>query len=334
MTSAGPVAAPVVGDCITQNPPATCALAIDIGGTKSVFALASSNGDILKQFRVETPLPKTAPADALVWFTEQIRLAQLAFGATKIQSCVVVRPGIVDDDSAVSLSPNTPALNDRAIATAVHSVLGKLPVSFENDVRAAAYAEVHLGHLRDADPGLYVNLGTGIAAVLTVGGVIVRGAHNMAGEIGYVSPHAGMLFSPDISQDLAPLEQLIGGPALTRYAQREFGRDAQARELFLANTPRAKALVYEMAIVLGNTLGNLCTLVDPRRIVFGGGMIGSFETWSPIVETYLQNSLPAAPELMVSAHHCDGSIVGAALLCPITDPNRTSQNHAKYQEES
>lgn len=314
MTHAGFVAATRGGDSSTQESPPCHALAIDIGGTKTLFALVSDTGEILEQFRVETPLAGTDAELASEWLADQVGFAERAFAPAILDHCVIVRPGSVADASIVAMSPNTPALNDHTMAATLRSVLGRVPVWFENDVRAAAYAELRLGALKDADPGLYVNLGTGIAAALVVAGRIVQGAHNLAGEIGYMSPQASVLHSPDAARDVAPLEQLIGGTALDRRAGHLLGNGSNARDLFISEMPTARAVSYEMAVVLASALGNLCTLVDPRRIVFGGGMVGSFDTWGPMVDGYLRSSLPVAPELAVSAHLQDGSIRGAALL--------------------
>ena len=57
-----------------------------------------------------------------------------------------------------------------------------------NDVKAATMAEMTWGALRGISHGLYLNLGTGIAAGIVVGGEIVEGAYGAAGEIGYILP--------------------------------------------------------------------------------------------------------------------------------------------------
>jgi glucokinase len=58
-------------------------------------------------------------------------------------------------------------------------------VRIANDVQAAGLAEARWGALQDADPAIYLNLGTGLAAAILVGGRRLGGAHGAAGEIGY-----------------------------------------------------------------------------------------------------------------------------------------------------
>ena len=74
--------------------------------------------------------------------------------------------------------------------------------------------------------GVYMNLGTGIAAGIVVGGEILQGAHGAAGEIGY------LLTGPEVlsrrqhevptGEDIpAPLEELVGGRAVPERTRTE-----------------------------------------------------------------------------------------------------------------
>ena len=291
---------------------APSALAIDIGGTKTAFAWVGVDGSIIDSFRVPTPTPDTARDTAL----EELRghVQRVRGWHTRFGTCIVVRPGLMSYD-VVELSPNTPAWEDAALAQLVRGELGDVHVRFENDVRAATYGEMVAGRLRDVDPGLYVNLGTGVAAALVVNGRIVQGAHGAAGEIGYMkpSPVADVVRDDDASP--APLEELLGGAALGRRASRMLGRAVTPRELFAARDPVAVAFAGETAALISTMLGNLCTLLDPQRIVFGGGLARSFDRWAPVVRSHMAASFPYIPELAVSQHVADGSLFGAAMLC-------------------
>ena len=295
-----------------RRPPG-CALAIDIGGTKTAFAWVGAEGDIIDSFRAATPTPGTPREAALEQLREHVR--RLRMWRTHFEVCVVVRPGLLVGADVVELSPNTPAWEDMALAGLLRDELGELRIRFENDVRAAAHGELVAGGLRGIDPGLYVNLGTGVAAALVVEGHILVGAHRAAGEIGYMRPIPVLEAGRSGEEFPAPLEELLGGPALARRASRLVGRAMTPQELFEVSDPLARAVVGEMALFLATMLGNLCTLVDPQRIVFGGGLAGSFERWAPIVEAHMSAGFPYVPELAVSRHITDGSLFGAAMLC-------------------
>ena len=120
----------------------------------------------------------------------------------------------------------------------------------------------------------------------------------------------------------APLEELLGGPALGRRASKMLGRAVSPRELFAARDPVSVAFVGETAALISTMLGNLCTLLDPQRIVFGGGLARSFDRWAPVVRSHMAASFPYVPELVVSQHVADGSLFGAAMLCSADLPQR------------
>lgn len=298
---------------------APSALAIDIGGTKTAFAWVGVDGNIVDSFRVPTPAPETARDVALRELRGHLQRARE--WRTRFGTCIVVRPGLMSHD-VVELSPNTPAWEDAALAQLVCGELGDVHVRFENDMRAATYGEMVAGRLRGVDPGLYVNLGTGVAAALVVNGRIVEGAHGAAGEIGYMkpSPVTEVVRGGDVSP--APLEELLGGAALGKRASKMLGRAVSPRELFAAREPVALAFAGETATLISTMLGNLCTLLDPQRIVFGGGLARSFDRWAPVVRAHMAANFPYAPELVVSQHVVDGSLIGAAMLCRADLPQR------------
>src|SRR5439155_17730159 len=83
------------------------------------------------------------------------------------------------------------------------------------DVKAAAQAEVEHGALRDCSPGIYVNLGTGLAVAIVVDGVVLAGRHGAAGEIGYNLRGPG--------SDSSVLEDAVSGKALRAMARTLLG---------------------------------------------------------------------------------------------------------------
>src|SRR5207237_817236 len=61
-----------------------------------------------------------------------------------------------------------------------------LPVRVENDATSAAWAERQVGAARGLDDVVLVTLGTGIGGGVVAGGVLQRGAHGFAGEVGHM----------------------------------------------------------------------------------------------------------------------------------------------------
>jgi glucokinase len=141
-------------------------------------------------------------------------------------------------------------------------------VVLQSDIRAAALAEARLGAGRSAGSFGYLTVGTGIGLVFVQDGVPWPGARGSAGTLGY-SP----LLAPGGTSYL--VEPLASGAGLVaRYRDR--GGAADGAEDVLRAAARGDAgaedVVREGAMVLGSCVGNAVDLLDPERIVLGGGL--------------------------------------------------------------
>ena len=80
--------------------------------------------------------------------------------------------GIPSEDG-VALAPAIDGWEDIAMGRELREAFAGTPVTMATDVKAAALAEARWGALAGVDPGVYLNLGTGLAAAIVTGG---RGA--------------------------------------------------------------------------------------------------------------------------------------------------------------
>ncbi|MFE0463428.1 ROK family protein, partial [Kitasatospora sp. NPDC058965] len=172
--------------------------------------------------------------------------------------------------------------------------------------------ELRRGALRDADPGLYVNLGTGVAAAVTVGGRVLAGAHHAAGEIGYLNPGGAPVDA--VARGHAPFEELVGGRALAEQAAELLGGPVGAAALFRSPEPAARRLADRTLDVLATALANLCTLLDPSRIVVGAGLMAAAEVILPELERRIAGATPFPPDLRVAHFRQDAALHGAIAL--------------------
>ena len=92
--------------------------------------------------------------------------------------------GIPFDDH-VDLAPNVGGWGDLPLGHELKAAFPGAAVRMATDAKAAALAEARWGALAGADPGIYLNLGTGLAVSIVVGGQVLQGRHGAAGEIGY-----------------------------------------------------------------------------------------------------------------------------------------------------
>ncbi len=172
----------------------------------------------------------------------------------------------------VELAPAIPGWEHVGLAHAVTAAFG-VPVRVVTDVKAAATAEARWGALAGSDPAIYLNLGTGLAAAILVGGRVLDGAHGASGEIGY-----NVVAPGDAARGIAArpmLEHTVSGMALAAHGSRALGRTVTAEQVFEAANSDLEldAMVGTLVEELSSHLVNLVIAVDPDRVAVGGGMV-------------------------------------------------------------
>jgi glucokinase len=285
-------------------------LAVDFGGTKASVAAVDAAGRTLAAERLAIH-PERGAEQALARTLDTARALVARAGADRLGAAGVASPGIVRPDG-VLLAPNVPGWSRLRLQERFESSFG-VPALCATDVKAATLAEARWGRLRGTHTGMHLNLGTGIAVGVLVGGSVLTGAHGAAGEIGYnvvgqddtLGPHDGR----------APLEERVSGGGIGRRG-RAFGGDGDAASVFaLAETDAAmRAFLDETLGELAVHVANTAILVDPERITVGGGLAESADVVLPALARVLDRAVPFPPELVLARFAQDGALVGAAAL--------------------
>lgn len=237
---------------------------LDIGGS-SVKGVAGSGDD---SSRVWCKQRMARPADDVVaGLAEAAR--SVAAGATILDVGVTV-PGIVED-GVVRACTNVPQLVGINLSEELSAVLG-VPVSVVNDGTAAALAEAKQGAGRGVDDVFVAVLGTGVAGAHVVNGLMQGGAHGQAGELGHLRVPESV--EPCSCGSIGCLETVIGAPALQRSwaLNGGVGGIEGLHEAWMREHAWARAVVENAAQALASGLLTLSALVDPQRVVIGGGV--------------------------------------------------------------
>jgi glucokinase len=284
-------------------------LGVDIGGTKIALATAGRRGGILRTARLDTRAQEGAGQAV----DRALRAAAALREATpgRLLGVGVAAPGVVHEDH-IAYAPNVPGLADLALRARVAQALGPAPVTVDNDVKAAGLAEARWGALRGADPGLYLNLGTGLAVALVAGGRVLRGAHGAAGEIGYLL--RDRRDRQGAASGRAPLEEHFSGLGLSRRAGEVLGGTWSAEELFAATGPGARALLDEALDTLAVQVANVATTFDPAVVAVGGGMTAVRDRVLPALARRLTEAVPYPPALVTARYAADAALRGALAL--------------------
>jgi glucokinase len=153
------------------------------------------------------------------------------------------------------------------VAAPVSAALG-LPVALINDARAFGLAELRLGAGRGASSLVGLTLGTGVGGVIAIDGKVVFGHDGTAGEIGHQT------IDPD-----GPSCNCGNHGCLEAFARAD--RLAEACGTTTAEEAVDRAGAGDAAAIeglrrvggyLGIGIANLITLVNPDRVVIGGGI--------------------------------------------------------------
>ncbi|HXR40976.1 MAG TPA: ROK family protein, partial [Acidothermaceae bacterium] len=217
-------------------------------------------------------------------------------------------------DDRVELAPTIPGWDTLPFGNELKAAFPEATIQLATDVKAAAQAELRWGALAECDPGLYLNLGTGLATAIVAAGKVITGAHRAAGEIGYnvrEVADVGVALSERVT-----LEDVVSGKALSAAASAELRRRLTTAELFaLADRePGAARLVDEFVRELAMHVVNLAVAIDPVRIVVGGGMVRSWARLAPGLRRALEAAVPFPPELTTAEFPFDAPLIGALAL--------------------
>jgi len=345
-------------------------LGFDFGGTKIAIAVCDLMGNRLASATISTGAAVAGPArggepaavqpasehGARAIFDRGIRAARelLATAAPRSELAAVGAAtfGIPFEDR-VELAPAIDGWESLGLGRELRAAFGGAEVRLATDAKAAATAEARWGALNGCDPGVYLNLGTGLAAAIVVSGKVVSGGNGAAGEIGYnlrAVSDAGRPLGQRVT-----LEDMVSGQALALRAAGHrpgapgpgggggsgwpadpAGRPMTAAGVFEAGPgdPELDELITSFAAELAFHLVNLAICINPVRIAVGGGMVRSWERLRPQLEQALSAGVPFPPELVVAQFPYDAPLLGAVALAVDAARGRERQDREKQDAGS
>jgi glucokinase len=288
-------------------------LGLDFGGTKIAGAVCDMTG-----FRLGSMTIDTRASDGGQTSLERGLLAARSLLDTSAPGRPLAAVGActigIPSENGISLAPTIPGWGTLVLDRELRRVFESAEIRLATDVKAAAQAEAEWGALVGCDPGIYLNLGTGLAVAIVANGAVVTGSHGAAGEIGYNLRHLTDVGQP--LDDRLPLEGAVSGMALTRAALDVFPTADSAAAVFerSAHNPRVAQLVTDFIAELSYHLVNLAIAVDPARIVVGGGMVRSWDQLYGGLREALDAAVPFPPDLVRADFPFDAPLMGALAL--------------------
>jgi len=306
-------------------------IGIDLGGTNlraGTFAPGSASPTEHLKEEVGEPRDPATLVERIAGIAERLAGGEPATVGIGIAAMLRDRRGTV---------ANSPHLRwrDVAFGPLLAARLGaRFQVGIYNDVNAIVWGEAVAGAARGCRDVLGVYVGTGIGGGVISGGQLVEGATNCAGEIGHVKVRWDDDAAPCACGQRGCVEAYVGGTYVLERIRRELaGGKKKSSAIALAGgiehvTPGdvdeaaaggddwALGLWSELAPLLAVALGNAIAVLNPERLILGGGLLGRTPTLYAQVTTALLLAAPVASTeslTIVAAELADDAgLVGAA----------------------
>ncbi|QFK71955.1 ROK family glucokinase [Pradoshia sp. D12] len=260
-------------------------IGIDIGGTSVKFGIINLNGEILSKWEIETN-----KQDQGKYIIDEIWTSILhKVTADELEQSIlgigIGVPGLVDERQGKVLEAVNIGWKNYELKKHFEEKTS-LPIFVENDANNAVLGECW----RDAekhDDIILVTFGTGIGCGIIVDGKVLHGHKGLAGEIGHfvVNPNG----HPCKCGRRGCLETIASATGIVREAMKVVDQEPTSRmamlymednhltakDIFqLAQEGDAHCLkiIHQMNDNLGLVLANVATVVNPAKILIGGGL--------------------------------------------------------------
>lgn len=259
---------------------------VDLGGTTVKIGLFREDA-LIEKFEIPTRVDNGGQA-----ILPDIAAAVLAcidrngIEKRQVRGIGIGVPGPVDAQGVVNccVNLNWGVFN---LHDSLSSLTG-LKVVGGNDANCAALGEYYC--YGGSGGAVFVTLGTGVGGGIILDGKLVGGAHGSAGEIGHITVPAKEKLQCTCGKK-GCIECYASATGIARMAKTHMGKDLSCKEVFeLAQAGDAQAVeVLETVFdLLGEAIASACCVVDPDRVILGGGVSKAGEYLRKGVERYFE----------------------------------------------
>lgn len=301
---------------------------IDVGGTKTICAVAGDDGKIIE--RVQFLTDKIAPELFFDGCCKRLEELCKAAGCTfsDLQGIGITLPGMVNENNLLLHAPFLEWHNTDVVGI-VQERTGVKNIRCECDVNACGVAEAKRSKYKNF---LWVTVSTGIGSAVMIDGKVFRGAHSVSGEVGHnkveyehpLTCTCGQLGCAEIQASGAALTRLVlakckEDPDYDRlYEEKGLKRDGSGcSALAKEGEERSLALFAKVGDYLGKAIAYAVNILDPECVYIGGGMSRSFDLLYPHIRARLKSdvvSFSSDTPVLATTLGYDASIIGAIAL--------------------
>ncbi len=297
-------------------------LAIDVGGTKLIYAVINEKGGFLTEVK-KTATPKNMN-ELKALFEKIISEYENDIDMTAFATAGAVN---IDNTMVESSTPNMPyGYNSLDFAS-----LSKKPVYVENDANAAAWAEYKTGAAKGDKNTITITIGTGVGGGFIIDGKLLRGKSGRGGEVGSMKINGRGRICTCHRKDC--WESYASGTGLKKTAEEIAASDEIFNKSIFKNKKTQEITTYDIIegvnkgdeyskkvfdiwqhdLIVG--LINITNIFDTESIIISGGL-GKFINTGEI-ENAVNSEIVVSPVRvkLASAGNYSGMIGAALLAC-------------------
>ena len=316
---------------------ARATIGIDIGGTKSLYALLDERFEVLAEEKLRTRDGKD-PRDAFeAGFEKSVKalVREASRRGLEIEFAGAGVAGEIDlHEGVVTHAANLDFLDGFNMARVLEKLTGA-QVFIANDVHTGLYGECTLGVARKAMDVIGVWLGTGVGGALVVNGKLHLGSSGIAGNLGNYVLHAvdvaadaprkevldSVASRTAIAGDAAALAAKDHAPKLKKVAGTDVLeiKSGDLAEAIRKGDEAVEKLVRSRMAIVGTAVSNLVDFLNPDMVVLGGGLVEAMpelmqKEISKAVKAHASEGAAACVKVAVAELHDHAGTIGAARL--------------------
>ncbi len=315
--------------------PNKLAIGVDIGGTKIASGLVNiTTGNV-----IATTRKKTKGLDSNLDLIKKIEnsIEELLLDSnTKSEDISAIGLGIagmVDRSKGILLEAANIKTGSIAITEPIAQKF-KIPAYLGNDVEVASIGEMHYGSGQNINNFICIFIGTGIGSGIIINNQLINGACGTAGEIGHIMliPNGKLCGCGNYGCLEAYASRLAISKNILNYINKGYEtcitekidldkgilRSKAISDAISKNDKVVLACVLEASNFLAMGLSTVINLLNPEKIILGGGLIEACELYFKNVceqTKYYSLKIPGKKTIIQKAQLGDfAGIIGAAKL--------------------
>ncbi|GAA0726473.1 ROK family protein [Clostridium malenominatum] len=285
---------------------------LDIGGTNIKGVVIDNDGNILSSYERKSNYHEKDYMKNIEGIIQEL----LDYCGNEIEGIGIGVPGIVDNEEGKVIV--CPALSWKDVYLKKHiENKFKIKTIIENDVNSWTIAEKYFGCTKNFKDFVMITIGTGIGCGIYINNSIYRGNTFESGEVGYLPLGLDAYNRQYSTEDFGYFESNASASSVGIKYKLKTGRTLGCKEIFERARKGEKValeVVEEIYNYLGLGIGAISCIINPGKIVIGGGMANEGEEFIYQVSKNVNKLIPFSTSIELSKTGQYGGAMGSAQL--------------------